>query len=149
LTQTSNRIPGQMAPWLVQAWQLGKADILHLCGRGKDAIREASKGLCGGELHNDSSAGPFARWFAQVALATDDGPSARRRVRELRRVLSSYEAIDQVEILAADLLLVTESGNARRAEINALRARLHERLAMLPGAVCQQLRRLGVLATVD
>ena len=149
LTQTSNRIPSQMAPWLVQAWQLGKADVLHLCGRGKDAIREASKGLSDGKLHNDASAGPFARWLAQVALVNADVASARKRLRELRRVLSEYEAIDQVEILAADLLLMTASGQAKRGETNALHTRLHERLAMLPAAVCQQLQRLGVLLAVD
>jgi hypothetical protein len=145
LTQTANLMPNQIAPWLAQAWHLGRADIAQLCGRTKDAVKEAAKGLCNGELHNDSSAGPFARWLALVAIASGDTSTARRRVRELRAALSTFEAIDQVEVLAADLLLTVQGGGPKRAEINALRARINERLAVLPAAVAQQLQRLGML----
>jgi hypothetical protein len=55
-----------------------------------------------------------------------------------------HEAIDQVEILAADLMLTAEGARPKRAELNALRSRLREGLAVLPVAVTHQLQRLGM-----
>jgi hypothetical protein len=144
LAQAESRFPAHITPWLVQAWQLGKADVLQLCGLRRDALREAAKGLNNAELHNDACAGPFARWLSLAGLATNEADVARTHVRELRRRLSMHEAIDRVEILAADLLLTTETGKPKRAELHALRSRLSEALAILPIAVTHQLQRLGM-----
>ena len=146
LDRVASRIPAHTAPWIVQAWKLGKADILRLCGLKREAIREADSGIGRDGLLNAATAGPYARWLVALALAKRHTTEAELELRSMRDKLHMYEALDQVEILASELLLLGHIGKAAPAKLRACQRRIEARLSQFPIAVSQQLNRLGALA---
>jgi hypothetical protein len=82
--------------------------------------------------------------MVKLAKQRADFDKAELVVRKLQADLLSYEAIDQVEILTASLLLASQTGRPV-ARVRALQSRIDERLADLPVAVAHQLKRLGML----
>ena len=146
LDRIASRIPAHTAPWIVQAWKLGKADVLRLCGLKREAIREADSGIGRDGLLNAATAGPYARWLVALALAKRHTTEAELELRSMRDKLHMYEALDQVEILASELLLLGHIGKAAPAKLRACQRRIEGRLSQFPIAVSQQLNRLGALA---
>lgn len=144
LTQTASRIPAHISPWVAQAWGLGRADVLELCRLRREARKEAALAIGSEGLQNDAHAGAYARWMVKLAKQRADFDKAELVVRKLQADLLSYEAIDQVEILTASLLLASQTGRPV-ARVRALQSRIDERLADLPVAVAHQLKRLGML----
>ena len=146
LDRVASRIPTHTAPWIVQAWKLGRADILRLCGLKRESIREAGAAMEYDGLLNASCAGPYARWLVSVAIAKGRTSEIALDLRSMRHKLNTYEALDQVEILASELVLLTHSGKAAPAKLRACQRRIEERLSQFPTAVSQQLSRLGSLS---
>jgi cell division protein ZapA (FtsZ GTPase activity inhibitor) len=147
LDRVASRIPAQTAPWIIQAWKLGKADVLRLCGLKREAIKEAGTVVGRDGLLNTASAGPYARWLVALALAKRQATEIECEIRSMREKLHTYEALDQVEILASELLLLVHIGKAAPAKLKACQRRIEERLSQFPIAVSQQLTRLGALST--
>ena len=145
LDRVASRIPAHTAPWIVQAWKLGRADILRLCGMKREAIREAATVMDHDGLLNASCAGPYARWLVALAVAKEQASEIELEVRSMKHRLNAYEALDQVEILAAELGLLAHTGRAAPAKLKACRRHIEERLSRFPAAVSQQLARLGAL----
>jgi DNA-binding SARP family transcriptional activator/tetratricopeptide (TPR) repeat protein len=142
IEELDQRIPDASPPWLIQAWRLAKADIQRLCGRHDAAHQEARSGIGMPQpkLHAMSFAGAFARWIALCTLQNGDRLDAREQLDQMRRVLETFDAIDQVEILCARRLFSTSLN-----ESDSYVGEIWQRLELLPAAVSEQLRRLGVL----
>jgi len=142
IEELDRRIPDMSAPWLIQAWRLGKADIQLLSGRDEAAHQEARCGIGMPQikLHESSFAGAFARWIALCSLRGGDRIDARKQLDQMITVLQTFDAIDQVEILCARRLLSTSN-----EESNCYFDRIRLGLGTLPPAVREQFRRLDVL----
>jgi DNA-binding SARP family transcriptional activator/type II secretory pathway predicted ATPase ExeA len=142
MAQYESRVPESLPPWIKQAWAFHKADILFLLGYKADALTLADLTLgdtpC---LHDWAFAGAFARWRALSAKGTAKEDAARLEVESLVKNADKFDALDQVEIMYALLLL----GSFSRQASEALHKDLHGRLLELPAATAQQLLRLGLL----
>jgi tetratricopeptide (TPR) repeat protein len=130
-------------PWLRQAWRLRRADICRLVGKEKDAFREGELATLaeGMVLHSESFAGPFARWIALLGVTHPESATFREKLLELTKEVNSFDAIDQVEVLAAAAYLAFHLGLAWEE----YHERMNTRLKALPQAVEDQLGRLGIL----
>jgi hypothetical protein len=126
-----------------QAWQLHKAEILFYLGKESEALISANEGVGGWDptLHDIGFAGAFARWLAVLSKHTSREAKARVTVQSLVQDLEKLDAIDQVEVLCAVLLLGCTSDSATESLTN----KIDERLADLPLPITEQLLRLGVL----
>jgi hypothetical protein len=135
------RIPGSVAPWIVQAWALWKADLLYLLDRKEMALELARSTLKdhGLELRTPAFAGPYARWMALTARSNQEKDSAADKVERLLAQLERYDAIDQVDILCAAALLSTSPFGHRQAAM--------QRLSRLPSALGTHLISLGLMQT--
>jgi DNA-binding SARP family transcriptional activator/predicted ATPase len=136
------RMPQSSQVWMKQAWHLHKADILLYLGKESEALSAADEGV-GGEnptLHDMGFAGAFARWLAVLSKHTSRQVHARLIVQRLARSLEKLDAVDQVEVLCAVLLL---GCTPDRKE--SLTKSLDERLDALPSPITKQLLRLQVL----
>jgi hypothetical protein len=144
LEHMAARLPTSLPAWMEQAWHLGRADVLQLLGRRKDALASATQATLNGELHSDGFAGAFARWTVMLALEHGTMPLARNQVHSLRKDLHRYDALDQAEILAASTWMGC-GPDARDAVTKAAaeRRKLAAKLSALPQAVSVQLSRLG------
>jgi DNA-binding SARP family transcriptional activator len=138
-----HRLPSSTLDWIQQGWQLNKADVLLLCGKGAAAHKEATRGLTGAfqDLQSNAYAGPFARWLATLG-ATQQIDNALARVESLFRQLENYDAIDQVEISAARLMLLRRTSR-RAANPRELR-HLRELCLRLPPPALAQISLLGL-----
>jgi len=134
------RLSSPPPEWLKQAWGLHKADLLLLLGQLPEALIAAHDALGSGKrlLHSAFFAGPFARWVALSAKGTEDRTSARAQLTQMVEQLHAYDAIDQVEILCAERILQDGLQHNSRILIEA-------KLTQLPGAVRDQLIRLGMM----
>ncbi|HEX6644101.1 MAG TPA: hypothetical protein VF037_05460, partial [Gemmatimonadales bacterium] len=138
----SQRMPETVPLWILQAWQLNKADVLLLCGKDGRALKEAIRGTTHelARLQSDAYAGPFARW---LALTEKPGLDAHQTVHELYARIGDFDAIDRVQIAAARIHLLR---NERRA--NRVRMREAEELRSyclrIPLTALSQLRALGL-----
>lgn len=133
------------ARWMRQAWLLWKADVLYLCKRRGEALNAAKEATALSEDQplSMSFIGPFSRW--RVVIAETQG-ACLDCLAVLERHLdniSQYDAIDQVDLLAATVHLLRLANK----DSAALSARLHTRLLALPNAIAIQMRELGVLLT--
>ena len=137
-------MPNSAPSWLMQGWQLNKADILMLCGKSTQALNEAAKGISGvnSKLHSNGYAGPFARWIA-VLSRTRPITDAEQRVEALAEAIEKYDALDRVEIAAARLLIL-RTGTRGNSSMNRDRQRLRDLCLKLPPAALAQISRLGL-----
>ena len=128
--------------WFTQARRLLVADILHLCGQTGAALALAKVALALPEpvLHTLSFAGAFARWLALSVEGRASLSTAKDHLETLSRSIGQLDAIDRVEVTCARLFLDD-------ANKNELEETLRNYLAGLPGAVVNQMCRLGVLRT--
>jgi tetratricopeptide (TPR) repeat protein len=146
LSEANARIPHTAPRWMLQAWHFQQADVLHLAGKKRDALEKAKIALADDELHSDSLAGPFARWITLCAVASGQLAPARNRLKRLRANLDIYDAVDQVEILAAGCLLERALGqSANAARLRAEQEKVRGRLVDLPSATTAQLVRLSII----
>jgi type II secretory pathway predicted ATPase ExeA len=143
IDQLDRRLKGPVSRWVVQAWLLWKADLLFLAGREPEAYSTGARAVSDFEftLLSPALAGPFARWLGKFARSSREGTRAETCLRDLVDHVESYDALDQVEIAAAGLL-VTPSKSADR---NRVTQALANRLQRLPPATVNQLSRLGAL----
>jgi len=134
-------------PWLRQASHLRRADIYFLVGKEREALKEAELATVeeGMVLHSESFAGPFARWTARIAVAQHSREDLRANVLALVNRVSNFDAIDQVEVLAAGAYLGWNLDLEWRSYYEGMTIRLRD----LPRAVEVQLGRLGILPDGD
>ena len=139
--RVDSRIQPESPLWLIQAWQLFRADILCLCGQGTAAVAQAKEALSFPQpvLRASSFAGSFARWLALVASREGRPESARPILDPLWSELDRFDALDRAEITCARILL------GMWDEAEDLQRVLAKRIGDLPPATAAQLERLGVL----
>jgi type II secretory pathway predicted ATPase ExeA/tetratricopeptide (TPR) repeat protein len=143
IASVESRIPQSSPSWMKQAWGLHKAEILLYLGYGQEALAAAEEAL--GQptprLHDWGFAGAFARWMALTTKDTSSETLGRQQIEVLLHDLEKFDALDQVEILSALLLLGYDSIHGFRD----LYWIIHEMLRKLPAAISDQLSRLGLL----
>jgi hypothetical protein len=89
----------------------------------------------------DRYVGPYARWVARTSLDEARLRDGHERLERLFDNLNSYDAIDRAETVNAKAWLRAKDGGVSSKEANeALRY-----LEVLPAAVSDQLRRIGML----
>jgi hypothetical protein len=130
--------------WIKQAWYLSRADILLLVGNDTEAWASARKAICTEELtvFDRGFTGAFARWLALTAKGTRREPAACSRLQQFRHEMTQFDAVDQVEVLCAQLLL------SQGQQSENIATELCIRLKSLPAAISYQLRRLAVLNSI-
>jgi tetratricopeptide (TPR) repeat protein len=145
ITNIDNRIPTSLPAWLSQTWRFFKADILHIVGHRPAALEVARDGLGypGLVLHCHFFAGGFARWLAYTADSAEMRVAAKQRLSKLLAEMSRVDALDQVEMLCAELLLRKEEWTHQ--EISKRVGLINQQLERLPAAVKQQLVALEML----
>jgi DNA-binding SARP family transcriptional activator/tetratricopeptide (TPR) repeat protein len=128
-----NRLVGPVPPWMIQAWAMWKADLLLICGERTLATANARQALVDSEyrLLKSSFAGPFSRWLTLAAQAPIEKERARHILREMVHQFSSYDSLDQLEVLCSLYKLTGVD--------TALGESITERLACLPAAIRGQL----------
>jgi len=128
-----DRIVGPVPAWMLQAWAMWKADLLLICGERTLATANARRALIETEytLLNSSFAGPFSRWLTLVAESPSEKERAKRTLEEMVHQFSSYDSLDQLEVLCS-LYKLTGVDTAMGRSIT-------ERLACLPSAIRGQL----------
>jgi DNA-binding SARP family transcriptional activator/tetratricopeptide (TPR) repeat protein len=128
---------------VAQAWSLYIADGYAVLGKPLDAEEAGHRGTSGenNQAHADFYVGSYARWIARISASAGDLRSGHERLDALLLSLSSYDAIDQVEILSAKIWLTARSGGTSSEESDELQ----QRLRFFPAAVRDQLGRLGML----
>lgn len=141
------RLDGRLPMWMRQAWAFWKADLLLCANRPEDAKLAAEHGFeeFGAKLHTAGFAGPFARWLAHLGKYQNREQIARRALEDLLRSLSTYDALDQVEVLcAARSMQLTE----RKLEVT-VDDEIETRLSQLPREIVIHLRRVGSLPSAS
>jgi type II secretory pathway predicted ATPase ExeA/tetratricopeptide (TPR) repeat protein len=143
IARFESRMPPSRSPaWMRQAWRLHKADILYYLGFRDDAFIAAEEAIEPRRvLHNWAFAGAFARWVALTAKSTGQEDLGRVHIEQLVKNLEKFDALDQVEVLCALLLLSCRTDNTS----NHLTRSIKERLGRLPLPISEQLSLLGVL----
>jgi hypothetical protein len=144
IERLESRLLGGIPEWMVQAWLFAKADILILIGSHSQALETGlhALGRGGPVLQSAFFAGEFARWLALTSRMTSREPDARTLIANMTTVLEAFDAMDQVEILCADILL--NCGHEYDNQVS--RTRIAEKLAHLPSSTSHFLARLGVLS---
>lgn len=137
------RLHGRLPIWMRQAWALWKADLLLCADKHREARVAAEQAFVefGPQLHSAGFAGPFARWVSHLGRAQHRLDAARRALEGLLPSLSTYDALDQVEVLCA----VRSMGLQVRRREGSLDLVIESRLRQLPGEVAIHLRRVGSL----
>src|SRR4051812_17119684 len=131
------------SPAISQAWALCVADGYALLGDQEQAEEQGLKGTSGANanIHQERYAGPFARWVARTSLHRGQSRNAHATLSEMMKDLQNYDVIDRAEIVNANTWLnATNRGVSSREIGESL-----DPLALLPPAVTDQLRRMGML----
>lgn len=141
-TALDSRIAPESPLWLIQAWQLLRADILILCGQRVAALAQAKVALVMPQpvLRAPSFAGAFARWLALVSESEGTLHTTRPILEDLGHKADGFDALDRIEITCARLIASGSIVAAGRLQIA-----LESHLAELSPAVVTQLERLGAL----
>jgi DNA-binding SARP family transcriptional activator/tetratricopeptide (TPR) repeat protein len=135
-----DRLIGPVPAWMFQAWAMWKADLLLICGERTFAAANARRALVESEftLLNSSFAGPFSRWLVLAAESPREKEGAKKILGEMVHQFSSYDSLDQLEVLCS-LHKLTGVDTAGGRSIT-------ERLACLPSAIRGQLLLLEQLS---
>jgi hypothetical protein len=136
------RMSRDAAEWLLQAWRLARADILFMCGQPAAALAVAQQATHFPRpvLHAKSFAGSFARWLALIGAADPGSPVAADCINHLYHSLANYDTLDRLEILCARTMLARDMTESAK-----MRIRIEKEFAVLPAAVGDQLKRLGMV----
>ena len=105
ITALEQRIELNLPPWIEQAWQLWKADLLMLIGHRAEALvaGRLAAARFGGLPLTSSFVGAFDRWLAVTAQPGKERAEARRLIDTHLNKLHEFDSVDQVEILCAAL----------------------------------------------
>ena len=125
--------------WILQSGAVMIADIFQATGeleRASSVARHAFE-LCGWEPLGHGHTGIVARWIDRLGDRGDS--TALDIIERLCDGLQCYDLLDQAEILCARERIGRRTGR-NRTDCKVL---LMDRLARLPNAVEEQLRRLG------
>jgi tetratricopeptide (TPR) repeat protein len=131
------------SPGASQAWTLYSADAFRIMGNMLDACEYGSRATTGenGQLHSEFCVGAYARWVALTGASQQRTEASHEELCALITRLHDYDAIDQAEILNAMNWLCNWRGGASAQYTHDMR----RRLADLPSAISDQLRRMGML----
>ena len=142
MASLEGRVASSHPAWLVQAWQLWRADIFFLCGQESRAlgVGHEAVGYPTPSLHSFAFAGAFARWLALCADTEEMKRLAAAMVKAMLHDLERLDALDRAEIVCANSIV--GNGIFERGVDEAAR---RQALGCLPPPVAVQLRRLGVL----
>jgi hypothetical protein len=138
------RMENNLQPWIQQAWQLWKADLLMLLGRKLEALAAARLGVTGfgGQPLTSSFIGAFDRWLAATAEPGKEREEARHLIEKHVSRLSEFDSVDQIEILCAAWRTAGAGSERIQAE-----AALAERVRCAPPGLTSWLGRLGFIAS--
>jgi DNA-binding SARP family transcriptional activator/tetratricopeptide (TPR) repeat protein len=119
------RMELNLPPWIQQAWQLWKADLLMLIGHRTEALVAGRLAVTrfGGLPLTSSLVGAFDRWLASTAQPGEERVEAARLIRTHLQKLQEFDSVDQVEILCA-ALRAAEAGLERIQAEGSLRERV-------------------------
>ncbi len=131
------------SPPVKQAWHVFLADGYALAGNPSEAKDHGWQGTAqeNSELHSNFYVGSYARWVARTSVSFGTSNLGKERLAALMLNLSSYDAIDQADILNANLWLNARTGTIALDQLQEM----NRHLDRLPPAVRDQLRRLGML----
>jgi tetratricopeptide (TPR) repeat protein len=126
-------------PYISQAWSLWKADSLATAGLFDEAFRVGAKAILGFELRLLCSvvAGAFARWLAITCSGTPHQERAASILADMEANLDSFDALDQIEILCANL----QHGSN---DVDRLLQELNRRTRHVPETALASLRVCGI-----
>jgi tetratricopeptide (TPR) repeat protein len=129
-------LAGGTPRWMSQGWNLHRADFMWIAGKSAVALKIAADELkaSGDTLFSPAFAGQFARWTALTYRRAPDTNKARAIVEKLAANLQHYDAIDQVEILRALVMVNSYEGRLDSELDNQLAGRVR---ALPPGARSQ------------
>lgn len=142
LRDSDNLIEAGAPRWMVQLWQLFKADVLATIGAQSESAQAARITIDFGALGALAShyVGTYCRWCARSAATLSEREAARSYVTQVAEHLDSHDALDQAEILLSMLLVGQAHLNGE-----SVRNDLQHRLATLPAGVAAHFERLGML----
>ena len=143
LQRAESRIAEPLPPWVQQAWCLYSADLHLLLGdqQQSESLGRTGTSGCHNRPHLPSFAGVFSRWIATLARDTHGYEDALQLINDFLTALSTFEALDRVEILGAAAFLMRRRG----LPCEVVGSMLLEQLRTLPRAVANQLHRFGIL----
>ena len=126
-----------------QAWSLYSADGYLMLGKLERAAEEGWRATSGinSRVHMNRYVGPYARWVARTSASHSTMREGHYRLDELIENLKSYDAIDRAEAVNAKTWLSAMCGGVSSQEIGTTLRYLE----VLPVAVSDQLRRMGML----
>ena len=112
------RMELHLPPWIQQAWQLWKADLLMLMGHRAEALATGRLAVTrfGGLPLSSSFIGAFDRWLAATAQPGRERTEAAQLIKSHRKKLHEFDSVDQVEILCAALRSAEASAERTHAE---------------------------------
>jgi tetratricopeptide (TPR) repeat protein len=105
VAEFDDRVSRGLEPYLRQAWQLRKADVLAAAGLIDEATRVGSEAVLSYdmELLCSALAGAFARWLAISCSDSSLRDQATLVLSDMVAKLDEYDTLDQIEILCARL----------------------------------------------
>jgi DNA-binding SARP family transcriptional activator/tetratricopeptide (TPR) repeat protein len=143
LMREGDALIGPSAPaWILQLWQLFKADVLATAGAHAESIGAARQAI---DYFNPGPAGQhfigtYCRWFARAAQNIAERGAATAYIEATAKHLSRFDALDQSEILLA----ATLTGD-RNLEARGTAEELQRKLATLPQGIANHFERVGML----
>jgi tetratricopeptide (TPR) repeat protein len=142
IEELEQRMELNLPPWIQQAWQLWKADLLMLTGSRAEALAAGRLAATrfGGLPLTSSFVGAFDRWLAATTQGEKERAEARRLIKTHLNRLHEFDSVDQVEILCADL-------QAAKAGLERIQAEgvLRERVRYAAPGLVSLLQRLEVI----
>ena len=128
-------------PWARQAEGVSRADILQILGSEKLALKVANETIAetGRDSISRAYVGPVARWVAILGEKDGQTEETLESLDHYWQNLSSYDMIDQAELVAARIRLERSRGTAWPEG----ERKMQSLLLQLPPAVANQLGRLG------
>jgi hypothetical protein len=130
LSQIDRQFVRTTLPWIDIAWRLMKADVLLMLGSAEAAgecVRDVVKADTSVQLLPHFE-GKIAAWTAALAKSHTELAQAAVRIGALMARLKELDLIDQVEVLAASVLVAASMNQ----ELGELPMRLERSLAQLP-----------------
>jgi tetratricopeptide (TPR) repeat protein len=126
-----------------QRWALHAADAYAMLGKLEQAHEAGWRATSGinSEVHLDCYVGSYARWLARTSIENGRVVEGRERLDRLVENLDSYDAMDRAETINARTWLRARAGGVSSGEID----HAWSYLTVLPSAVPDQLRRMGML----
>ena len=126
-----------------QAWALFAADGYAMLGKYEQAQEEGWHAVSGvnTDVHMDWYVGSYARWVSRTAISHSGVRDGHESLNRLIDNLGRYDAIDRAETINAKTWLCAKDSGVTTREVGDM----FRYLEVLPWAVSDQLRRMGML----